>query len=202
MFFWSCSFFIPNSLNLVLQLPSKCLNQLRLQILQLFKTINLVFHCCCINQEFCSSYFRAISGDFKTVLNGCGFFYFRWGLYKTKFLVILVDNCKSWHFLFLLWSRTIFELLSSDFKTILKGSSIWVFGLCFIPTRFESVLTLISSANLPSMLSISIFNDIELWTFWNGSCIPCIPVTFSFKNDSFCASSNMATFYHRLCYTP
>ena len=86
--------FIPNSLNLFLQLFSKCLKHLRLQILQLFIEFeSILFIVAASAKNYVQA--TAISGDFKTVLKGSPHFTFGGVFYKTKILVILVDNHKS-----------------------------------------------------------------------------------------------------------
>ena len=89
----------------------------------LFINAYLVAPCFCFGRESCSSLFRVISSNFKTILTGSSFCTFGRVMYKTKTLVKFVDNCKSWCSLFLLWSRIMFEPFLSDFKTILTGSS-------------------------------------------------------------------------------
>ena len=64
-----------------------------------------------------------------------------------------------------------FERFRNNFEQVFI---FWVFGL--LPTHSESVLTLIFSTNLP-------------WLF-----IHKMLATFSFKNDSFDVSPNIATF--------
>ena len=67
--------------------------------------------------------FQPFSSDFKTISKGSSFCSFGWVFYKTKTLAKFVDRRKFCCCLFLCQSRIMFELFSSDFKTILKGSS-------------------------------------------------------------------------------
>ena len=80
--------------------------------------------------------FKQFQGDFEGVF----VLYFWWGLYKTKTLAKFVENRKCYRSPLLLQARIMFGLFSSDFKTILKGSSFLglrssVFGLRFVPNR-------------------------------------------------------------------
>ena len=77
---------------------------------------NLVASCFCFDRELCSSLFRVISSDFKTILTGSSFCTFGGVMYKTKTLVKFVHKRKSCCSLFLLWSRIMFQPFSSDFK--------------------------------------------------------------------------------------
>ena len=101
----------------------------------LFINANLVAPCFCFGRESCSSLFRVISSNFKTILTGSSFCTFGRVMYKTKTLVKFVDNCKSCCPLFLLWSRIMFQPFSSDFKTILTGSSFCTFGGVLYKTK-------------------------------------------------------------------
>ena len=56
-------------------------------------------------------------------------------LYKTKALAKFAENRKYYRSPLLLQARIMFDLFSSDFKTILKGSSFRVSGLRFVPIR-------------------------------------------------------------------
>ena len=56
-------------------------------------------------------------------------------MYKTKTLVKFVHKRKSCCSLFLLWSRIMFQPFSSDFKTILTGSSFCTFGGVMYKTK-------------------------------------------------------------------
>ena len=69
--------------------------------------------------------FLLLSKDFKAILKGVFVLYFwhRGVLYKTKTLAKFVENRKYHCSLLLLQARIVFDLFSSDFKTILKGSS-------------------------------------------------------------------------------
>ena len=65
-------------------------------------TANLDAPCFCFGRESCSSLFRVISSDFKTILTGSSFCTFGKVMYKAKTLVKFVDNRKSCCSLFLL----------------------------------------------------------------------------------------------------
>ena len=94
-----------------------------------------------------TSNLRLFSSNFKAILRGSSFCTFGGVLYKTKILAKFVEIHKYYRSPLLLQARIMFDLFSSDFKTILKGSSFcthpstaWVlgssvFGLLFLPTR-------------------------------------------------------------------
>ena len=79
--------------------------------------------CCALFLLWSRIMFEPFSSYHKAILTGSSFCTFGRVMYKTKTLVKFVDNRKSCCSLFLLRSRIMFEPLSSDFKTILTGSS-------------------------------------------------------------------------------
>ena len=84
------------------------------------KTANVIVPCFCFGRESCSCCFRRISRRF---CRGSLFCTFGRVLYKTKTLAKFFENHKYYRSPLLLQARTMFDLFSSDFKTILKGSS-------------------------------------------------------------------------------
>ena len=96
----------------------------------LFINANLVAPCFCFGRESCSSLFQVISSDFKTISTGSSFCTFGGVMYKTKTLVKFVHKRKSCCSLFLFGREScssLFQVISSDFKTISTGSSFCTF---------------------------------------------------------------------------
>ena len=88
------------------------------------KTATVIVPHFCFGRESCSCCFRRILKDFEAILKGVFALYFWWDFVQNEDPGQIRWKPRKYHRSpLLLQARIMFDLFSSDFKTILKGSS-------------------------------------------------------------------------------